>query len=62
MIDNNGRGNEPETGVPQMPKRTTPQNIDAYISASPAQFQPILKKIRKTIPETIAMSLGVVHI
>jgi uncharacterized protein YdhG (YjbR/CyaY superfamily) len=35
-----------------MSKRTRPRNIDEYISASPAEIQPILKKIRKTIRET----------
>lgn len=35
-----------------MPKRTIPRSIDEYISASPPEFQPILKKIRKIIRET----------
>jgi hypothetical protein len=41
-----------ETEAPQMRNRTTPRNLDEYISASPAPIQPILKKIRKTIRET----------
>jgi uncharacterized protein YdhG (YjbR/CyaY superfamily) len=35
-----------------MAKRTTPRNIDEYISAAPRECQPILEKIRKTIRQT----------
>jgi uncharacterized protein YdhG (YjbR/CyaY superfamily) len=34
-----------------MPGRTTPRNIDEYISAAPTDCQPILQRIRKTIRE-----------
>ncbi len=35
-----------------MSKRTTPRNIDEYITAAAPECQPILNKIRKTIGET----------
>jgi uncharacterized protein YdhG (YjbR/CyaY superfamily) len=35
-----------------MPDRTTPRNIDEYISAAPTRCQLILQRIRKTIRET----------
>jgi uncharacterized protein YdhG (YjbR/CyaY superfamily) len=39
-------------GVRQVPKRSTPRNINEYIAASPPESQPILRKIRQVIRET----------
>jgi uncharacterized protein YdhG (YjbR/CyaY superfamily) len=35
-----------------MAKRTTPRNVDEYISAAPRDCQPILEKIRRTIRQS----------